>query len=55
VWIEVGENGNPGVIQSGGHYDDTYVKTRGGWKIKTRTFVPSKLGGRDVYNPKRVQ
>jgi hypothetical protein len=55
VWIEVGENGNPGVIQSGGHYDDTYVKTRGAWKIKTRTFVPSKLGGRDVYDAKRVQ
>jgi hypothetical protein len=55
VWIEVGENGNPGVVQSGGHYDDVYVKTRDGWRIKTRTFVPSRLGARDTYDPKRTQ
>lgn len=53
VWIEVGENGNPGAVQSGGHYDDVYVKTRDGWRIKTRTFVPSKLGPRDVYDVTR--
>jgi hypothetical protein len=46
VWIEVGENGNPGIIQGGGHYDDVYVKTAEGWRIKSRTFVPSKLGPR---------
>jgi hypothetical protein len=50
VWIEVGENGNPGVVQSGGHYEDVYVKTRDGWRIKTRAFVPSRLGARDVYD-----
>ncbi len=55
VWIEVEENGHPGVIQSGGHYDDLYVKTRDGWRIKKRTFVPSRLGARDVYDPKRTQ
>jgi hypothetical protein len=55
VWVEVGENGNPGVVQSGGHYADVYVKTRDGWRIKTRTFVPSKLGARDTYDPKRTQ
>jgi hypothetical protein len=49
VWIEVGENGNPGIVQTGGHYEDAYVKTREGWRIKSRTFVPSKLGARDVY------
>ena len=32
VWVEVGENGNPGVIQSGGHYEDEYIKTREGWR-----------------------
>jgi hypothetical protein len=55
VWIEVGENGNPGAVESGGHYDDFYVKTRDGWRIKKRTFVPSKLGARDVYEIKRTQ
>ncbi len=54
VWIEVGENGNPGIVQGGGHYEDVYVKTRDGWRIKSRTFIPSKLGPRDVYDPKRT-
>jgi hypothetical protein len=53
VWIEVGENGNAGVIQSGGHYDDEYVKTRDGWRIGRRTFVPSRLGPRDIYDVDR--
>src|ERR1700736_525761 len=34
VWIEVGENGNPGIVQGGGHYDDVYVKSRDGGRIK---------------------
>jgi hypothetical protein len=55
VWIEVGENGVPGAIQSGGHYEDEYVKTRDGWRIAGRTFVPSKLGPRDVYDVARAQ
>ena len=55
VWIEVGENGNPGVVQSGGHYEDEYVKTRDGWRISKRTFVPSKLGPRDVYDVARAK
>ncbi len=55
VWIEVGENGNPGVVQSGGHYDDEYVKTRDGWRIARRTFVPSKLGSRELYDVQRSQ
>jgi hypothetical protein len=55
VWVEVSENGNPGVVQSGGHYDDVYAKTRDGWRIKTRTFVPSRLGARDKYDANRTQ
>jgi hypothetical protein len=55
VWVEVGENGNPGVIQSGGHYEDEYIKTREGWRIDRRTFVPSQLGARDVYDVTRTQ
>ncbi len=46
VWIEVEENGHPGAIQSGGHYEDVYVRTPAGWRIKSRTLVPSKLGPR---------
>jgi hypothetical protein len=49
VWIEVGENGNPGIVQGGGRYDDVYVKTSEGWRIKSRTFVPSKLGPRSEW------
>ena len=55
VWIEVGENGHPGVIQSGGHYEDEYLKTREGWRIARRTFVPSALGARNVYDVTRTQ
>jgi hypothetical protein len=55
VWIEVGENGNPGIIQGGGHYEDEYVKTRDGWRISKRTFVPSKLGPRDIYDVDRAR
>jgi hypothetical protein len=50
VWIEVGENGNAGIILSGGHYDDEYTKSRDGWRIVRRTFVPSRLGPRDIYD-----
>lgn len=49
VWIEVGDNGNPSVVQGGGRYDDVYVKTSEGWRIKSRTFVPSKLGPRSEW------
>jgi hypothetical protein len=55
VWIEVGENGSPGVIKGGGHYEDEYVKTREGWRIGKRTFVPSRLGPRDTYDVDRTR
>jgi hypothetical protein len=55
VWIEVGENGNAGAIQGGGHYEDEYVKTRDGWRIAKRTFVPSRLGPRDIYDVDRTK
>jgi len=55
VWIEVGENGNPGIIQGGGHYEDEYVKTREGWRIGKRTFVLSKLGLREIYDVDRAR
>ena len=46
VGIEIAESGNPGVIQTGGRYEDEYQKTSEGWRIKTRTYVPIKLGPR---------
>ena len=55
VWIEVGENGNAGAIQGGGHYEDEYVRTRDGWRIALRTFVPSRLGPRDIYDVDRTR
>ena len=59
VWIEVGENGNAGAevpaIRGGGHYEDKYVKTRDGWRIAVRTFVPSRLGPRDIYDVDRTR
>ncbi len=55
VWIEVGENGNAGAIQGGGHYEDEYVRTRDGWRIALRTFVPSRLGLRDIYDVDRTR
>ena len=47
VWIEVEENGRPGAIKGGGRYDDIYVKTPAGWRIKSRTFIPSRVGPRE--------
>jgi predicted acyl esterase len=55
VWIEVGENGDAGAIQGGGHYEDEYVKTRDGWRIARRTFVPSRLGPRHIYGVDRAR
>ncbi len=40
--IDIGESGKPSTLLGGGHYDDQYVKTAGGWRIKRREFIPSK-------------
>lgn len=45
VILDIGEGaGKPSSILGGGHYDDVYVRTAEGWRIKSRTFVPSKSG-----------
>jgi hypothetical protein len=31
------------LTSTGGRYEDTYEKTSGGWKFKSRAFVPSKM------------
>ncbi len=40
--IDIGEGGKPSALLGGGHYEDQYVKTADGWRIKRREFIPSK-------------
>ena len=44
VLIDVGAASQPGRIDHGGYYEDVYVRTPGGWRFKSRTYVRSKLG-----------
>ncbi len=38
-WFVINVLSQPPAITSSGHYNDTFVKTRDGWRIKTRTSV----------------
>jgi len=49
VGLRIAEGETPGAIENGGHFEDTYVKTADGWRIKSRTYVPSKLGPREKW------
>jgi hypothetical protein len=40
--LDVGEDGKTHTVIGGGHYEDVYVKTNQGWRIKTRQYIPSK-------------
>src|SRR5262245_57140304 len=42
--IDNGENGKASSLFLGGHYEDTYVKTPEGWRIKTRRLFPPRSG-----------
>jgi hypothetical protein len=44
VVMEIGESGQPSRILNGGHYEDVYVRTADGWRIKKREFIPSEVG-----------
>jgi uncharacterized protein YbdZ (MbtH family) len=44
VALDISEGGKPTTILAGGHYDDVYVKTPQGWRIKSRTYVRSEIG-----------
>jgi hypothetical protein len=44
VVIDIGENGKPGAIFIGGHYEDIYARTAQGWRFKRREFIPSRAG-----------
>jgi SnoaL-like domain len=42
--LDIGEHGKPNTVFLGGHYEDTYVRTPEGWRIKTRNLLPPKHG-----------
>jgi hypothetical protein len=42
--IDVSEGGKPSSLVHGGRYDDQYVKTPGGWRFKSRQYLPAKIG-----------
>ena len=44
VALGISEARKPTTILHGGHYDDVYVKTSQGWRIKSRTYVRSEIG-----------
>ena len=46
VTLDAAEGDKPTTMLSGGHYDDVYVKTPQGWRIKSRNYVRSEIGPR---------
>ena len=40
--IDIARDGKPTSVNMGGHYEDIYVKTSEGWRIKSRIFARSK-------------
>ena len=44
VTLDAAEGDTQTTMLSGGHYDDVYVKTPQGWRIKSRNYVRSEIG-----------
>jgi hypothetical protein len=44
VVFDIGENDKPSAILNGGHYEDVYVRTSEGWRIKAREYFASEDG-----------
>jgi hypothetical protein len=42
VIIALGENRQPSSVVTGGHFEDSYVKTQQGWRFKRRQFIPQR-------------
>jgi hypothetical protein len=40
--IDIAQDGKPTSVNMGGHYEDVYVRTSEGWRIKSRHFFRSK-------------
>lgn len=50
VEVDARERGKA-LIEDGGHYSDTYVKTPQGWRFKTRSFIHTRPGTPPVQKP----
>jgi hypothetical protein len=50
VEVDAQERGKA-LIEDGGHYEDTYVKTPQGWRFQTRSFIKTKPGTPPVQKP----
>ena len=44
VTLDAAEGDKPTTMLSGGHYDDVYMKTPQGWRIKSRNYARSEIG-----------
>jgi SnoaL-like domain len=42
--VSLGDGGQPKRVVGGGHFEDEYVRTPRGWRVKARTYYPSKTG-----------
>jgi actinorhodin biosynthesis protein ActVIA len=51
--LDIGEHGKPNTVFLGGHYEDTYVRTPNGWRIKTRNLLPPKHGSQPPQSSPR--
>ncbi|HUK33476.1 MAG TPA: nuclear transport factor 2 family protein, partial [Vicinamibacterales bacterium] len=40
--LDLADSGAANAIVGGGHYEDVYVRTLQGWRIKKREYIPSK-------------
>jgi SnoaL-like domain len=49
VMIDIGDEGHLNSVHLGGRYEDTYVKTPGGWRFKSRTLIRSKSGSAQAH------
>jgi hypothetical protein len=52
--LDIGEHGKPNTVFLGGHYEDTYVRTPDGWRIKTRNLLPPKKGPQSAEAARRA-
>jgi hypothetical protein len=52
ILLALGVGGNPTTIERQGGYEDTYVKTAAGWRIKTRVHVFPNMAQSVQFGPK---
>jgi hypothetical protein len=42
--LDLSQDGKPGAVRHGGHYEDVYVKTDKGWRFKRREMIRVQSG-----------